>query len=130
MNQRSEIINNAIINSVKIIENKFSVKLPESLYFELYQLLDNVYLSPLQSNEELIFSTECWGGGVWDTLFHNNDQFKNILVLNYFETSNYHASPVLAEFPYKELNNLCAKTLQELEQLKLCHQMSQNLNIK
>ena len=129
MDERTQILNNAIINTVNIIESNFNLKLDNRIHVELFQLLD-VYLSPYQSNEELLFSTECWGGGVWDTLFHKDEQFKNILVLNYFETSNYHASPVLAEFPYKELNDLCAKTLQELEQLKLCHQMSQNLSIK
>jgi hypothetical protein len=128
MDERTQILDNAIINTVNIIESKFNLKLDNRIHVELFQLLD-VYLSPYQSNEELIFSAECWGGGVWDTLFHKDEQFQNILVLNYFETSNYHASPVLAQFPHQELNDLCSKTLQELEQDNLCSKISQNLNM-
>lgn len=136
MNSRDEIIFDTIKDTIFLVEKSLNIKIELQIFQELFQLLNNHYLITNQSEEELFFHVETWGKSVWERLFFNHDNFKNLLILNYYETSNYNASPVLAPFPYKQLDQLGINSYKKILQLtdtnqkELCNQILEKLNIE
>ena len=114
MSSRKEIIDD-IINSTQIlVEKSIRQELSNQIVGEIEDLLKD-YLKDLETYEDQLFNAGCWGGGVWDRLYQYHDEYKPILILNYREIENNGCiSPVMAEFPHKELNKLCSNGLNKI----------------
>ena len=97
-----------IEQTIQIIEKNTTISINGKIAAELKDLL-NEYLSEDLTLSERERNASCWGGGVWDRLYHYHDRFKPLLVLNY--DSDGVESPVMSTFPYEELNELCLKYL-------------------
>jgi len=116
MSSRKKIINDIINKTQNIIEKTFGIELNNYIMIDIETLLDKNYLEETLSNKELLFNADCWGGGVWDLMYHKYDIYKPILLLNYFERENNSRclSPIMAHFPYDELNKICKKGLEKI----------------
>ena len=86
-------------------------QLSDKVITELNTLLRE-YLHESLTPTERLRRAECWGGGVWDRLYHYHEQFKPVLVANYYEMQEAaehggRVSPDCNHFPYQELSSLC-----------------------
>ena len=117
MISRSDILEKAIEETVKIVEETIKVDVSDEKKAELYILLDDDYLNVYKPKEIHLFNSDCWGGGVWDRLYHYGDRYKHILVLNHTERQYRMESPVMAPFPYEKLNVICKNALQEINKI-------------
>lgn len=115
MSTRQEIIDNTIDKTQQIVEKILEVELSNQIVSEIEELLDKNYLEESKTYEEQMFNADCWGGGVWDLIYQNHNDYKPVLVLNYEEREdNGCISPVMASFPYKELNEICKESLRKI----------------
>ena len=100
---------NIIDQTVIIVENELDKRLSDKVITELNTLLEK-YLHENLTSERKLFNAGCWGGGVWDRLYHYHDEFKPVLVANYTEMAAAEGgreSPDYNHFPHQELNSLC-----------------------
>jgi len=119
MKDRINAIDIIIDKTQTLVEKYLKIELSNSIITELYNLLDKDYWATNKNDDVLVFNSGCWGGGVWDKLYNSEstNSFKSVLVINYEETQNGLISPVLAEFPHKELDAVCMFYLLQLNSI-------------
>lgn len=118
MSSRKEIIYDTISKVQTIIEESIKNELSNEVMNAIENLLDKDYLEENKTYEDRLYNAGCFGGGVWELLY-NFTEYKSLLVVNYEEyQNNTRISPVLASFPYSQLDNLCEKTFCRLNDLK------------
>ena len=107
---------NVITKTIQIVEATLNLQLSNKIIDELTVLL-NEYLDETLKPDKKLFNAGCWGGGVWDRLYHYHDEYKPVLVSNYrqYEFNNNvlgrRISPIYSNFPHKKLNSLCIQAL-------------------
>ena len=73
MVSRVDIISDIVNNTQTIVEKYINYDLNNYIMNDIEKLLNDDYLKESKTYEEKLFNAGCWGGGVWDLIYHYYD---------------------------------------------------------
>jgi len=104
-----------IIDKTLKLLSEYNISDNNSLKRDLLMRFEKGMTGNTENTEKKECYKNCWGGEVWDQLYHYyNEEYKRILVINYDEKeeSSRCISPILSEFPYDRLNEICIEFIE------------------